>query len=109
MSAHVGIVYDLLSLGADVNAPRARLAGRTAVEGAAEYGRVGMLELLLDPSYRIKLDGEGEKQYNGVLTLAAKRKHEKIKVMLEIAKAQVRSTWWSSRSVTFTHLTTLSG
>jgi ankyrin repeat protein len=33
-------------VGADPNAPAAKVNGRTAIEGAAEFGRVDMLRLL---------------------------------------------------------------
>jgi ankyrin repeat protein len=38
----------LIQEGADVNSPRAKYGGRTALEGAAEHGRLDMVQLLLD-------------------------------------------------------------
>ncbi len=46
----------LIAEGADVGAPPSPLEGRTALNGAAENGRLDMVKLLLD-NYRLK---EGE-------------------------------------------------
>ncbi|KAJ0421507.1 ankyrin repeat-containing domain protein [Aspergillus carlsbadensis] len=42
-----GVTVQLLELGADVAAPPA-MGGRTAIDGAAENGRIDMVQLLLD-------------------------------------------------------------
>ncbi|KAK3360004.1 hypothetical protein B0T25DRAFT_564959 [Lasiosphaeria hispida] len=49
----LSIAHKLLSLGANVDAERAYYSGRTALEGAAEHGRIEMLHLLLHNGARM--------------------------------------------------------
>ncbi|OCL09079.1 hypothetical protein AOQ84DRAFT_269706, partial [Glonium stellatum] len=66
------IVCLLLNHGADVNAAPARFGGRTALEGAAEHGRVDVLRLLLSAGACI--DGPvGHKHYQSALRFATKQ------------------------------------
>jgi ankyrin repeat protein len=83
------MVYVLLEKKVNVNAPGARIGGRTAIEGAAEHGRVGVLELLLECG-GVKIVGDGEDQYQRALTFADKNGHRKAKFMLEQAKEKSR-------------------
>jgi ankyrin repeat protein len=64
----LGIAHILLEHGADVNAPAAEWEGRTALEGAAEHGRIDMLKLLINAG--AKITGPGENQYVRALKFA---------------------------------------
>ena len=46
IGGYIGIAELLLRNDAKVNAPSAKVHGRTALEGAAEHGRIDMLKLL---------------------------------------------------------------
>jgi ankyrin repeat protein len=46
IAGHPVIADKLLKLGANVHAPRPEMKGRTALEGAAEHGRLDMLKIL---------------------------------------------------------------
>ena len=54
----VQIAELLLRYGADINAPRGKYEGRTAFEGAAEYGRIEMLLFLSHNGLHLRLDRE---------------------------------------------------
>ncbi|KAI0143705.1 ankyrin repeat-containing domain protein [Xylariaceae sp. FL1272] len=47
IKGYMGIAMHLIGHGADVNAAPSRFCGRTVLEGAAEWGRIDMLELML--------------------------------------------------------------
>jgi ankyrin repeat protein len=64
----VGIARKLINLGANVNAPGARMYGRTALEGAAENGHIDTVRLLLEAEASI--EGDGRKQYWRAVRLA---------------------------------------
>ena len=50
MGGHIGIAHRLLQDGADIHAAPSEVHGRTALEGAAEHGRLDMVNLLWDAS-----------------------------------------------------------
>jgi len=60
----------LLKAGAGINAPAAEKYGRTALEGAAEYGRIDALQFLLDNGALI--DGPGRASYDRAITYATR-------------------------------------
>jgi len=66
-----------LHAGAKVNAQAAVEDGRTALEGAAEYGRIDMVKLLLNAG--VRLSGSGDAQYRKALELASKHGHYPVK------------------------------
>lgn len=61
IKGYLGIARHLMDLGADVNARRAANHGRTALEGAAEHGRLDMVKLLLCNG--VTTVGTGRRQY----------------------------------------------
>jgi hypothetical protein len=63
----------LFDLKVDVNETPAKYNGRTALQGAAEYGRIDMLQLLLDEG-ALNV-GEGEPQYRKAIELAERNGH----------------------------------
>ena len=73
MKGFIGIARKLLDLGADVNQAPAIENGRTALEGAAEYGRIDMLQMLLNEGALVV--GEYEDQYLTAVKLAEERGH----------------------------------
>jgi ankyrin repeat protein len=48
IAGSVSVVNELIQRGADVNAPPIGKLGRTALEGAAEHGRLDMVQLLIN-------------------------------------------------------------
>ncbi|KAK2051780.1 hypothetical protein LY76DRAFT_470800, partial [Colletotrichum caudatum] len=56
----------LLERGADVNAPPAAEEGRTAIEGAAEHGRLDMVRFLISAG----AVGDAEKGFGRAIELA---------------------------------------
>ncbi|EXJ71124.1 uncharacterized protein A1O5_06118 [Cladophialophora psammophila CBS 110553] len=58
MAGYAGIADKLLKSGADVHAPRPESKGRTALEGAAEHGRLDMLRILWDATAGQGFDAE---------------------------------------------------
>jgi ankyrin repeat protein len=48
IAGSISVASELIQHGADVNAPAIREDGRTALEGAAEHGRLDMVQLLLN-------------------------------------------------------------
>jgi ankyrin repeat protein len=48
ISGSISVASELIQNGADVNAPPIGAKGRTALEGAAEHGRLDMIQLLLN-------------------------------------------------------------
>jgi ankyrin repeat protein len=71
----------LLEYGADVNALGAKPDGRTALEGAAEYGRIDMVQLLLNAGANIFADGQS--QYESAVRRASKNGHRAVQRLLE--------------------------
>jgi ankyrin repeat protein len=77
----LGIAYLLLKHGADVNAPAAEVAGRTALEGAAEHGRVDMVQLFFNAGAGIS--GDGRSQYESAMRRASENGHHATRRLLE--------------------------
>lgn len=71
----------LLYASADVNARAALEDGRTALEGAAEHGRIDMVQLLLNAG--VELSGSGDAQYRTALKLASENGHNTVKKLIE--------------------------
>ncbi|KAL2883481.1 hypothetical protein SGCOL_001163 [Colletotrichum sp. CLE4] len=68
----------LLERGADINAPAAAENGRTAIEGAAEHGRLDMVQFLLDNGAK----GEHETGFSKAIDLAEAEVHFRIAKVL---------------------------
>ncbi|KAL5366268.1 ankyrin repeat-containing domain protein [Aspergillus floccosus] len=83
-SPHTKIDY----LGADVNAAPARRNGRTALEGAAEHGRIDMIRLFLDEGASLVGD-DGGRQYRRAVELAGKNGHVAAAKLLKSFKDRV--------------------
>jgi Ankyrin repeats (3 copies) len=86
IGGYIGIACLLLSKGARINAPASPVKGRTALEGAAEYGRIDMLQMLLDNG--AELYGTGERQYLQSCKLAASNGHITARDLLEFYYAR---------------------
>jgi ankyrin repeat protein len=71
MYGFIGIACLLLEKSAEVNAPPAIKEGRTALEGAAEHGRIDMLQLLLNRGAKVK--ESGEVQFNRALSFVRRQ------------------------------------
>ncbi|OKO97518.1 hypothetical protein PENSUB_10312 [Penicillium subrubescens] len=72
LRGYIGIVQ-LLDLGADVNEGPAKRNGRTALQGAAEYGRIDMLHMLLDKGPLVV--GDAKRSYHKAVDLAERNGH----------------------------------
>ncbi|THC88422.1 hypothetical protein EYZ11_012132 [Aspergillus tanneri] len=57
IKGYLPIAKQLLELGAEIDAPRADTPGRTALEGAAEHGGLGMVQFLLENGAQTFGDG----------------------------------------------------
>jgi ankyrin repeat protein len=77
----LGIAYLLLKHGANVNAPAAEVDGRTALEGAAEHGRIDMVQLLFNAGASISEDGRS--QYESAMRRASANGHHATRRLLE--------------------------
>lgn len=75
IKGHIGIAEMLLNANADVNAAAARNDGRTALEGAAEHGRIDMVQLLLNAG--------ASTQFTRALELAAENGHNAVTRLIE--------------------------
>ncbi|KAK1828883.1 hypothetical protein QBC39DRAFT_357940 [Podospora conica] len=76
------LVGMLLDAGADVNASAdAALHGRTALEGAAENGRIEVVHQLLQGGARVR--GTGEKQFQRAIRFAKEQGHNALARWLE--------------------------
>jgi ankyrin repeat protein len=76
----------LINHGADVNAWPSVVEGRTAIEGAAEHGRLDMVQLLLNAGAKGDV-GRG-KGFTKAIELANKEGHFAIASLLEAAQAE---------------------
>jgi ankyrin repeat protein len=74
MFGFIGIAKVLISRGADINAPAAKYCGRTALEGAAEHGRLDIALYLLEENCLI--DGSHRKQFIRAVGYARKECHQ---------------------------------
>jgi hypothetical protein len=74
IGGYVGIAELLLEHGADINHLPAEGEGRTAFEGAAEWGRVDMMSLLVSKglNFDLVVDKEGHTQYERAMYFAEK-------------------------------------
>jgi hypothetical protein len=82
INGFLGIGKLLLDKGADPNAPRCRYHGRTALEGAAEYGRLDMVQLLL--AHGAKIEGKGRRQYIRAVKFAQRGGHHAVEHFLKM-------------------------
>ncbi|KAI0901173.1 hypothetical protein F4806DRAFT_492061 [Annulohypoxylon nitens] len=81
VNGFAGIVALLLTKGADINAKAARMHGRTALEGAAENGRLDTVTLLLQAGVRIT--GDGRRQFEKAMLFAEREQHYNVLKILE--------------------------
>jgi ankyrin repeat protein len=65
---------------ANVNAAAAQVDGRTALEAAAEYGRIDMIQFLVDAG--ADLSGAGDGQYECALARAYNNGHHATRRLL---------------------------
>lgn len=92
IAGSISIASELIQRGADVNAPSIGEHGRTAIEGAAEHGRLDMVQLLIN----LQADVPGSRAvglarnegHDGVVQLLLEHGFEDIRV-----DADVRRTW----------------
>ena len=87
---YLGLAYAFIIHDADVNAPPGKWNGRTALEGAAEHGRLDMVQMLLNAGADIGEGGHG--QYERALKRAGKNGHLAVKRLLE-----EHHSWYSER------------
>lgn len=73
IGGYLGIVDLLLGRGADVDALPAKVEGRMAFEGAAEHGRIDVLQFFLNS--RAQTTGPGAKQYERARNFASQNGH----------------------------------
>ncbi|TQN71840.1 Protein fem-1-like protein B [Colletotrichum shisoi] len=73
IKGYYGLVKRLLDLQANPNAPGAAIFGRTALEGAAEYGRLDVVQLLLNSG--VETCGSGRRQCVRAIEFARKEGH----------------------------------
>ncbi|GKT80328.1 ankyrin repeat protein [Colletotrichum tofieldiae] len=81
IKGYFGLVSRLLALHADPNAPGAEINGRTAVEGAAERGRLDVVQLLLNPG--VETYGSGRRQYIRAIEMAREEGHHAVIALLK--------------------------
>ncbi|KAI9150021.1 Ankyrin-3 [Paramyrothecium foliicola] len=75
-----GMAKQLIDLGADIDACGAAHCGRTALEGAAEHGRIELIELLLYNG--VKTTGSGQLQYIRAIGFAEREGNDVVANML---------------------------
>ncbi|KAF4869998.1 Ankyrin-3 [Colletotrichum siamense] len=84
IKGHLGVAKILVDLGANVNAPGATdEGGRTALEGAAEHGRIDTIQYLL--SQGVETNAKGRISYLRVIRYAELEGH--------MAAAKLLKTW----------------
>lgn len=74
IKGYIGIARKLIDLGANVNEGPAESNGRTALQGAAEYGRIDMLQVLFNEGVLVVDDGEPH--YHKAVELAEHNGHK---------------------------------
>ncbi|KAK2808312.1 hypothetical protein FQN50_004872 [Emmonsiellopsis sp. PD_5] len=94
---HLGIAKRLMELGAKIDAPRADTKGRTALEGAAEQGRLDMVQFLLENGANT-LDGRGVWQYHRAIGFAQRYGHRTVARLLEDWRVWALRDYKCSRS-----------
>jgi hypothetical protein len=77
----LGIAILFLEYQVDLDAAGAQFNGRTALEGAAELGRIDMLKMLLNAG--VNIHGGGQIQYERALNFPSKNGHHAARQMLE--------------------------
>ena len=80
MNGYAGIVLELLDRNANVDAPGANHGGRTALEGAAEHGRLDVVQILLNAG--AQLSGSGQQQYERAIALSSKEGYHAVKRLI---------------------------
>jgi ankyrin repeat protein len=75
IAGSMSVVTTLVQAGADVNAPVICGWGRTAIEGAAEHGRLDIVQFLLD----LGVEASGSR----AMQLARKEGHDGVVALLE--------------------------
>jgi hypothetical protein len=76
----------LLSVGAEVDAPGSLFGGRTALEAAAENGRIDMIHLLVNEG--AQLDGVGNSQLERAKKLAIDNGYHSARGLLKSLKSE---------------------
>ncbi|KAI1386143.1 ankyrin [Hypoxylon trugodes] len=92
-----GIVRRLLEYGADPDAPRAIMSGRTAIELAARHGHLDVINLLLD--WGVTTEGRGQFQYILAVFWAAGEGHLAIVEYLKSYRPWTESDWGVLRAI----------
>lgn len=82
---YLGILDLLLERGADIDVLPAKVEGRTALEGAAEHGRIDVLQFLLNAG--AQTTGPGAKQYERAKNFASQNGHIAARHLLESYRA----------------------
>ncbi|GJC91021.1 hypothetical protein ColLi_13859 [Colletotrichum liriopes] len=76
MRGYFGLVRRLLELHADPDAPAVGRVGRTALEGAAENGKLDVVQLLLNSG--VQTVGSGRRQYVRAIRFASREGHHAV-------------------------------
>ncbi|PHH92806.1 hypothetical protein CDD83_4965 [Cordyceps sp. RAO-2017] len=77
---YIGVAKHLINLSADINARRATTFGRTALEGAADYGKLDIVQFLL--SHGVKTTCRWRRQYIRSIGFAKRNKNTAIELLL---------------------------
>ncbi len=75
-----------------MNAPAAVEGGRTALEGAAEHGRLDMMQLFFNAG--VELHGSGKAQYERAIKLASKYGHNTVRKFIDDHYESGRNEWF---------------
>ncbi|WYZ46774.1 hypothetical protein EsH8_IX_000999 [Colletotrichum jinshuiense] len=81
IKGYFGLVRRMLELGADPSVPGSELFGRTALEGAAEHGRLDVVQLLLNSG--VETDGNERRQYVRAIAFASEEGHHTVATLLK--------------------------
>ncbi|KAK1966827.1 ankyrin [Colletotrichum sublineola] len=81
IKGYFGLVSKMLDLHADPNAPGAEIHGRTALEGAAEHGRLDIVQILLNSG--VQTYGNGRRQYVRSIEFARWQGHHAVVTLLK--------------------------
>ncbi|KAK1566201.1 ankyrin repeat protein, partial [Colletotrichum navitas] len=81
IKGYFGLVSKILDLHADPNAPGAEIEGRTALEGAAEHGRLDVVQLLLNSG--VQTCGDGRRRYVRAIEFARREGHHAVVTLLK--------------------------
>ncbi|KAK5049042.1 hypothetical protein LTR84_005464 [Exophiala bonariae] len=97
IKGYLGIAVVMVEKGADINAAPAKVGGRTALEGAAEHGRIDMLQFLLNAGAQVK--GPGSRQYERARSFASENGHIAARRLLERHHSQQPEHQTTGKSV----------